>query len=298
MSSEFPSIEHYSEKHRSSMLKSAKFVWLEEKVDGSQLSFFLRDEGVLVFCNKGKVIVDKNSFVFKDTMLQIEQIKGSLKPDCVYHGEAVTKKKHNVVTYGRVPKKLFVLFQVEDKDHHYTIDETLFEANRIGVELTDIITSYTIDDSKDSILEIDALEKMCDKTSFLSTVDFESKMEGVVIKWYDDVIKKIHKYKYVRQEFKEFHKLGKKHKDLKTPVKFIETMGKCYSTEARLRKASQHLSEREGNENPTEEELIKELDDDFRKEHLTEYKLWLWKKFPKANIEEERLLSSARQYNW
>jgi hypothetical protein len=61
--------------------------WLEEKYDGSQLSFML-SEGVIHYYNKGSEKA-QNAKVWKDTIEQINTLKYMLKEGYTYHWETI-----------------------------------------------------------------------------------------------------------------------------------------------------------------------------------------------------------------
>ena len=88
--------------------------YIEEKVDGSQLSFVVSEELTVTFYNKGSTINPTNK-VFLKTINMITTLasKKIFNSTYVYHGEAVCSSRHNVVQYERYPKYYFILFDIQ-----------------------------------------------------------------------------------------------------------------------------------------------------------------------------------------
>ena len=110
--------------------------YIEEKVDGSQLSFVVSDEGQPTFYNKGSTINPTNKvFVKTINMITTLASKKIFNPTYVYHGEAVCSSRHNVVQYERYPKYYFILFDIQTSTGLLYPNEKRIEAERIGLEV-------------------------------------------------------------------------------------------------------------------------------------------------------------------
>ena len=67
--------------------------YIEEKIDGSQLSIMVNVDGSLSFYNKNKTAGMNNAFEKAITMLTFKyNNKNILNPDYMYHGESVWKR--------------------------------------------------------------------------------------------------------------------------------------------------------------------------------------------------------------
>lgn len=89
--------------------------YIQEKIDGSQLSFTIQDDGSLLFACRGKPI-KKDVKQFQKAVHMIEYMSDRFNPNYVYHGECVTSNKHNIITYSRMPLYNFILYDITDKN--------------------------------------------------------------------------------------------------------------------------------------------------------------------------------------
>ena len=88
-------------------------VNVEEKVDGSQFSFGVTEEGELKIRSKGKeMVVEAPEKMFAGAVETVKGLKDRLHPGWTYRGEVLCKPKHNTLQYGRVPKGNVILFDV------------------------------------------------------------------------------------------------------------------------------------------------------------------------------------------
>lgn len=238
-------------------------VLIEEKVDGSQVSFANLD-GELVFRSK-----DKNQFIeAPDNMFirAVEVIKTlDLHPNWVYRGEYLLKPKHNTLTYSRVPKNNIVIFDIQTGIEKYlSSSDKKEEAERIGLECVPVLYEGFVSDVK-------FLDTLLDKESFLGG----TKIEGIVIKNYSifTAQKKVAMAKYVSQDFVEVHGVDWKKRN-PSINDIINSIINSYKTEARWRKAIQHLRD-SGNYNGSLQDIsniIKEVQKDVKKECEDEIK--------------------------
>jgi len=204
-------------------------VLIEEKIDGSQISFGLID-GELRIKSKGKEQYPATDKMFD---LAVEQIKSlNLTPDVMYSGEYLNKPKHNTLSYGRVPNKNVILFDIRNgAECYFSYEEKKTEADRIGLEVVPLLYSGKIED-------LNQLTDLMTAPSILGGVT----IEGFVVKNYHRFTRegKAMMGKYVSEEFKE-----KNQKDfrLRNPQKsdVVGHLCEIYQSEARWKKAVQRL---------------------------------------------------------
>lgn len=215
-------------------------VIIEEKIDGSQFSFGLY-EGTLVFRSKGQQIHPggpEKMFNNAITAVQnIHQMHG-LVPNWTYRAEYISKPKHNCLTYGRVPRNFLVLFDVmTNAGEHYLDGVTKkTEAERLCLDCTPCFY-YGAGEA----IEVSQLDVFFEKESFLGGC----RIEGVVVKNYDRFgpDKHILVGKFVSPIFKEKH-VGEWKKANPTKADIEKRLIAEMTSEARWRKAVQHLTER------------------------------------------------------
>ena len=211
---------------------------VEEKIDGSQFSFGVRD-GELYFRSKGAVIFEPEPpNIFKSAVEAVRDIHNSigLRDGWVYRAEAIKGRGHNTLTYERAPKSGLVIWDI-DKAQQDLLgwEDKKIESDRLGLEVTPVLY-----EGKVTISILDDLLK--------SQPMLGGKMvEGLVIKrLYDNTIYgrdgKVLVGKYVSEQFREHHKSNPEYK--KANKKDIVTMlVEQYATEARWQKSVQHLEE-------------------------------------------------------
>jgi len=250
-------------------------VVVQEKIDGSQFSFCLKS-GKLEMRSKGAVIdPDAPPSLFSSVVAGIKEIQDKLHPGWSYRGEQLSKLKHNTIEYKRLPKRHFVLFDVDTgMEDFLTPREMHVEAERLGVSRVALLGQFP-----GKMLTEKLIGEMIDGPSTLGGV-----IEGIVIKAYgrfgED--KKTLMGKFVKEEFKEAHRAAwsKTNPSGKDVVqKLIEGL----RTEARWEKAVQHL--RDGGflvDEPKDIGLLfKEVNRDVLEEEKSEIEVvlfkWAWK---------------------
>jgi len=208
-------------------------VTVEEKIDGSQFSF-ARVNGVLKCRSKGQEIhVDGPEKMFAPAVEVAKSLP--LNDGWVYRAEYLKSPKHNTLAYSRIPKNHLILFDVMvGLEIYLTPFEKLWEAARLGLECVPVFTF------RRPVGSAEELRELMERESFLGGC----KIEGVVVKNYArcGVDKKILIGKFVSEAFKERHKHGWK-KSNPGPGDFVQHLIGELKTEARYRKAVQHLKE-------------------------------------------------------
>lgn len=210
-------------------------VFVEEKIDGSQISFGLDESGELMMRSKGKqLFVESNDNIFDKAIEQIDFMKSDLKPGLIYRCEYLRQPKHNTITYLRTPSNYMIGYDIQfQPECYYSHENKRREFERIGLETVPLFYEGVIRDVKE-------LEQYLIRTSILGG----SLVEGVVVKNYNQFTqeKKIAIGKFVRDEFKETHKKEWR-KSNPTINDMINNIIDTYKTEARWQKSVQHLEE-------------------------------------------------------
>lgn len=258
-------------------------VVVQEKVDGSQLSFGKID-GRLYVKSKGQMIVDGAKSVdgitvdgmFKRAVETLGSLFSDLPDDVIFRGEYLNKPKHNVLMYDRVPTNNIVVFDAQSA----TSDKSAFVAHGALTPNTyvpfDVVPTF----HDGPVSSIEELFSFLERESYLGG----PKIEGVVIKNYD-------RYtafgdpmfaKYVSEKFKEQH--GTTWKNVNPgSANVVANLIEVHRTEARWQKAVQHLRESGRlKDDPADiGPLMGELAADFIAECKDSVMDELWKRFGK-----------------
>lgn len=213
-------------------------VIVQEKLDGSQISWMWDEDGNLHVRSKKTVLHDEGGNyatkgMFRAAVSHLATQAIPAPPGVIFRGEAFNSPKHNTLVYERVPQGYIVLFDVETPNG--------FEANIPGwansmdVEATQEFTGVL------SVLDVDELKQFVNETE---SVLGGAMVEGVVLKNYGKANPIDYKYplmgKYVREAFKEKHtrEFRKANPTLDDTVQaIIESL----NTERRFEKAVEHL---------------------------------------------------------
>lgn len=251
-------------------------VDVEEKVDGSQFSFGLDENGDLHIRSKGAVMnVDAPEKMFERAAQSVKDRMGGLRLGWTYRGEYLQKPKHNTLAYSRVPSGHIVIFDVNIGEEDYLDYEAKKrEAERIGLECVPLLYSGMVDGPQQ-------LRDLLERESLLGG----QKIEGVVVKPIGRKLfgpdKKSLIAKFVSESFKEIH--GKEWKKQNpTGGDILEQLGDRYLTTARWSKAVQHLSEAGLLEGSPRDigAILKEIPADVEKECADDIKdrlyAWAW----------------------
>lgn len=249
-------------------------VLIEEKIDGSHFSFTVDPVTGELFCrSSGKqVIVDAPDKLFEKAVETAKSLKEQLVKGWVYRGEYLEKPQHNTLKYDRIPNKYIILYDVMiGLETYLPYELKKIEADRLGLEVVPKFYEGRIDD-------IRQLEQYLERKSILGDV----LVEGIVVKNYNVFTseKKVALLKYVSEDFKETHRIEWR-KNNPTQGDIVKQMIQTYKTEARWRKAVQHIKEA-GQLNGTYQDiglLIKEIPADVKKECEEEIKEKLFAHF-------------------
>ncbi|KAF0971909.1 hypothetical protein FDP41_009605 [Naegleria fowleri] len=184
----------YAIKSSKRWIEHSTYVYAQEKIDGSQLSFMLtnvnddenKDQALsnqeergprmkLIYRTKKGPI--SNDVFFENAIKGITEIQHLLFPNYIYRGETITRYRHCRVMYGIIPPKSFVLFDVQnDKGNYLLPDEIEMEAKRLGLMCAQIVYR--------GLLDFEKLKYLCNNTK--SQLGGYAMMEGLVVKQYVD----------------------------------------------------------------------------------------------------------------
>lgn len=220
--------------HRALEPIADQVVVVEEKVDGSQFSFGVRD-GVLLMRSKNAVIhgVEGCPNLFTPTVKHVVDChaRGLLIDGWTYRGEAFCSPKHNTLAYERTPVGHFVLFDVDLGLEFYADPETRAQiADDLGVEPIAVLGRLPMQDLNETLLN-----------EYLKTTSGLGKalVEGIVVKPTACVIGIDGKRlvgKFVSEAFKETHsKTWTPDRAQKQDV--VASIGEAIATPARWRKS-------------------------------------------------------------
>jgi tetratricopeptide (TPR) repeat protein len=249
-------------------------VCMEEKIDGSQISFGMID-GELKIRSKGADInPDAPNSMFSLGVTEIKKLAPILHPEWIYRGEYLRKPKHNTLSYSRTPNKYIIIFDIQSGNEEYLGQvEKYEEALKLGLETVPILNTpssgHPTSENLKQLLEIES-------------VLGGTKIEGVVIKPYDYNLygedKKVLMGKYVSEEFKEKHNAEWKGSN-PTNRDVLYNLGEIYRKEARWEKAMQHLRDAGEIQNSPRDigPLILSVKKDVQEECEMEIKEFLWR---------------------
>lgn len=209
-------------------------VIVQEKIDGSQFSFGVKEDGILWCRSKSADIDLTNGGMFSKAVEEVKLLfaAGLLRPFTTYWGEYLQKPKHNTLQYSRVPIGHVILFDLTTaaQEEMPTLES---EAQRLGLEMVPELGRYAPGE-----LTHEVLKDLLTRPSILGG----ALVEGVVIKNY-------HRFgedakplmgKYVSEAFKETHRKDWKDRN-PAQSSILEKIIDKYTSPARWDKALQHL---------------------------------------------------------
>lgn len=235
-------------------------VIVEEKIDGSQISWMKDEQGIVhVRSHHKELILDAPDKMFKIACEVITNMTPLLHPGWIYRGEYLSKPCHNALAYDRVPENNIVLFDIDAAEEDYIADgPKRKEAKRLGLECVPQFAEGKFD-------TWEGLKKLLDNDSFLGG----QKIEGIVIKNYNRFGRDGHALmgKYVSEKYKEVHDTNWKEKN-PAQKEIKEQIILALRTPARWNKAVQHLRESGDLQNALQDigPLIKEVQKDVKEE--------------------------------
>jgi len=248
-------------------------VVVQEKIDGSQFSFGVR-EGELFIRSKGaEIFLDAPQKMFlpaiKTVVVAFEA--GKLTEGWTYRGEAVCKLRHNALTYNRTPVGFIVLYDIDINDSEARYNPLTVASVAEGLGMEDVPTLAT-----GTFTNADELRDLLYTESCLGG----PKVEGIVIKNYNHFCQKTGKQlmgKLVSEAFREAHSKVKYGEKSKKDI--VQELVDRFRTEARWAKAVQHLRDSGQLEGSPRDigKLMKEVQTDALAELEEEIKATLFK---------------------
>ena len=250
-------------------------VVVEEKVDGSQFSFGVR-EGVLHCRSKGRALdLDEPQKLFSgavDTCKGLHN-RARLKEGWTYRGEVLQSPRHNTLEYARVPIGHIAIFDIDTADQCYlNPDEKEVEAASLGLETVPCVY-------KGMLEHTETIKALMERESFLG----KATIEGLVIKQYARFSHdgKALMGKHVSEKFKEKHGVAWKNKN-PGGKDIVAMMVQMYKHTNRWEKSLQHLREDGSLEGTPRDigKIVKAVQADVRVECEEEIKealfKWAW----------------------
>lgn len=252
-------------------------VIVEEKVDGSQITFGVIDGELSIRSKGAEIFAAAPEKMFASGVAAIAAVADRLVPGWHYRGEYLQKPKHNTNTlaYARIPANHIVIFDIDrDGTGDFVSDRALKEQHAAQLGFDCIPELYRgVIEHEEHLLALLARE------SYLGG----QVIEGVVLKpvnydlWGPD--KKVVMAKFVRDDFK---KMNAKNFRTENPKQgdVVQLLGQSLRTEARWHKAVIHLRERGLIEGSPRDigQLMKEVPLDIEKECADDIKerLYRW----------------------
>lgn len=246
-------------------------IIVEEKIDGSQFSFGLFEDGLRVRSKGQVMLVDAPEKMFDRAVETVKSLP--LHEGWTYRAEYLRKPHHNGLSYDRIPNKHLILFDINAAEEEYLpYSVKAEEATRLGLEIVPLLHEGMVSSA-------DEMRGFLTRTSVLGG----QLIEGVVIKNYArfGLDKKVLMGKFVSEAQKEVIQRNFK---AANPGKadIIDSIIQSYGTPARWQKAVQHLRERGMIEDSPRdignlikeapEDVLKECADDIRDELMK----WAW----------------------
>ena len=243
-------------------------LYVEEKVDGSQFGFGVRDGQLYCRSKRANLDLEAPQKLFRGAVATAQRLfdEGLLVEGFEYRGEAIESPRHNVITYGRTPIGHIVLFDVDIGEQAFSTRQGVEDvAARLGLEVPPLLFGGSVK------LTEEILDRLLDTESFLGG----GKVEGVVLKPVDEdntfyapdgkrIVAKV-----VSAAFREKAKVAWPSKNRNS---LMDGIAERYGTEARWLKAIQRLEEEGKLTNSPRDigALIKEIHKDIVEEERAE----------------------------
>jgi len=244
-------------------------VIVQEKVDGSQISFGRINGEIVIYSKRCKLYKENPDKMFSKAIDYIYSIEHLLEDGVLFRGEYLQKPRHNCLAYSNVPTNNIVLFDAcRGYENYVSREELVLRALQFGFD--------SIPFFEGKINNVEQIKELLERESYLGG----TKVEGIVIKAYNRFgpDKKTLMAKYVSEAFKEKQKSSWK---VANPTKgdILQNIIETYRTEARWNKSIQHLRD-DGvlTDSPKDiGPLIKEIQTDIEKEYKEEIMEALYK---------------------
>lgn len=259
-------------------------VVVQEKLDGSQFSFGLDDEGNLVARSKN-THRDMHSpdGMFGPAIRYLRTVEDLIPEEAVLRAETLATPSHNILDYDDHPDGHVALFGAETREGEILpVDEVVEIAERLGVDHAPVLHQGPA--PHDSWQENWAwVEEFLERESYLGG----ARIEGVVVKNYHRPTRyaKFTPAKVVRDDFKERQHESPAAQNHKTILEeLIAEFSDEDAKKARWRKVLQHARE-EGKLDGEPADLamlIPDLQEDLEaeSEDIVKERFWEWARDP------------------
>lgn len=246
-------------------------VTVEEKVDGSQISFGKYGGNVLMRSKGKQIVLDAPDKMFSKAVAVVQGLADHLQDGWTYRGEYLMSPKHNTRAYSRTPAQNIIIYDIDKGLQDYLgYEAKSLCAAELGFETVPLLFRGRIETG-------DQMKALFPKESILGNAT----PEGIVIKNYERFAddKKVLMAKYVSEAFKETNGVEwKKAKPNWSDI--ILLLIAEHRNEARWAKAVQHLRD-SGKLTQTPADignLIREAQADIEKEcaDTIKEKLFAW----------------------
>jgi len=212
-------------------------VVIQEKIDGSQISFGVDGDGNLTMRSKNAHIdTDAGGGMFGLAVNWCKENKDRLIRGLTYRGEFLSKPKHNALAYSRIPKNNIILFDIQQQP-----DESYFDWHSVSVE-AEFLGLESVPTFYHGRLEAKDIQQTADECLARESILGGTTIEGIVIKNYSKLgeDRKPLMAKIVRPDFQE---VNKKNWRLANPnvSDVLSHIVETYKTDGRWQKAVQHL---------------------------------------------------------
>lgn len=252
-------------------------VTVEEKVDGSQISFMTRynedtGEDELFIRSRNAAVDPEDPGMFSFAVKAIQAVEDRLMPGAVYRGEYLRTEKHNTLKYDRIPHNHIILFDIMTSLEHYLPSYMVaMEADRLGFESVPVLYEGNVHD-------IEQLKQLLENSSILGGVQ----IEGIVVKNRENFSTdgKFLVGKFVSEKFKEKHEKSWKVRN-PSQTDIVDGIIERLNNPNRWEKAVQHLRDGGNLEGSPRDigNLIKEVQNDIWEEEQEYIKEVLFKHF-------------------
>ena len=254
---------------------------IEEKIDGSQFSFMVDDDGILHCRSKGAVIdIDNSPNLFSRAVETARQLAGEglLYTGWIYRAEAVNSPRHNAITYERAPETGMILFDIQNARGEFIYPEDKpGRARQLGLEC---VQQFAVERGAPTEAMIDAL---LHQNSMLG----KAKVEGVVFKNYGQPSAfgptdfPVTFVKYVNPSFRELNATRQKLEWSMAAGDVVDAVLSNFNREAIWKKAIQHLGDAGLLQHAPQDigPLLKEINIDFETENRAVVEAFLYKRF-------------------
>ncbi len=221
-------------------------IIVEEKIDGSQFRIQIDQHGNITCGSHHQELSNTDSNFNKVVQIALQIFDGtkatSEEPMTIF-AEYMAKPKQNAIAYERIPKHFFIVFDIHANGRYLNRKEKMMMCDKFQVECVPALYQ-----GPGEGLTEDKINELLARPSVLGHQGGYDRLEGIVIKNYDkkyefDEGHSLYGHfmcsKIVNDSFKEKTRMGKPRGSDK-----LETLKASVCTEARWRKAVQHLEEK------------------------------------------------------